>query len=189
MEIFNSETVAKALKGGGLSSKQKISKALKAWNDNTFFFPNKDEFLLTWICSCFAKPNTKKWLQDNRRAVPFIQINMLAPVSLLLQEIYSPKSSIASDQKKEFLVLTASCIKLLFSASFSTSYRPAFENVSAVTEEILKSLEIQISILQNRTDESKESLKNLISIAQLIMLKFESQLVLAANQKKVIFFF
>lgn len=60
MTTLNSETIAKALKGGGLSSKQKILKAREAWNDNTFFFPNKDEFLLSWICACFAKPNTKK---------------------------------------------------------------------------------------------------------------------------------
>jgi hypothetical protein len=60
MKSLNSETIAKALKGGSLSSRQKISEARAAWDNDSFFFPNKDEFLLSWICTCFAKPNMKK---------------------------------------------------------------------------------------------------------------------------------
>ncbi|RCH82071.1 hypothetical protein CU098_008125, partial [Rhizopus stolonifer] len=209
MTTLNSETIAKALKGGGLSSKQKILKAREAWNDNTFFFPNKDEFLLSWICACFAKPNTKKiddcciyqvdywtlllelldhyqqrFLKDNRQTTPFIHVNLLASASLLLQEIYSPKSSIDVGQKIESLALIGKCLELLFSASFLSSYRPAFEHVSAITDETLNALEIQIKLSQGQTEEQSKTLEKLVFIAQLVLQKFDSQLVLAANQKK-----
>jgi hypothetical protein len=60
MSRSGSEAIAKALKGGGLSSVEKIKKAREAWNNNSLFFPNKDDFLFTWLCSSFAKPNMKK---------------------------------------------------------------------------------------------------------------------------------
>lgn len=60
MSDLTSEKIAKALKGAGLSSKQRIKKAVEAWENNAIFFPNKDDFLFEWICSAFAKPNMKK---------------------------------------------------------------------------------------------------------------------------------
>ncbi|KAG0748861.1 hypothetical protein G6F57_003035 [Rhizopus arrhizus] len=191
MKSLNSETIAKALKGGSLSSRQKISEARAAWDNDSFFFPNKDEFLLSWICTCFAKPNMKKaddccifnidywmllvellqhyrlrFLQDRKRSTPFISVNLLGSISLLLQDIYSTSSQ---------------CLELLFSDSCSSSYRPAFEHVSAIVDQILIALEIQIG----QAEES--ALDKLVCTAQLILRKFDTQLVLAANQKKVFF--
>lgn len=60
MNDLTSEKIAKALKGAGLSAEQRIVKANEAWKNNAIFFPNKDDFLLEWICSAFAKPNMKK---------------------------------------------------------------------------------------------------------------------------------
>lgn len=60
MSELTSEKIAKALKGAGLSSKQRIEKAQEAWSNDAIFFPNKDDFLFDWICSAFAKPNMKK---------------------------------------------------------------------------------------------------------------------------------
>jgi hypothetical protein len=60
MADLTSEKIAKALKGAGLNSKQRIEKAREAWNNVDIFFPNKDDFLFDWICSAFAKPNLKK---------------------------------------------------------------------------------------------------------------------------------
>jgi hypothetical protein len=60
MSELTSEKIAKALKGAGLSSKQRIEKASEAWTNDAIFFPNKDDFLFDWICSAFAKPNMKK---------------------------------------------------------------------------------------------------------------------------------
>ena len=60
MSELTSEKIAKALKGAGLSSKQRIENANEAWTNDAIFFPNKDDFLFDWICSAFAKPNMKK---------------------------------------------------------------------------------------------------------------------------------
>ncbi|KAG1230589.1 hypothetical protein G6F35_001860 [Rhizopus arrhizus] len=180
MKSLNSETIAKALKGGSLSSRQKISEARAAWDNDSFFFPNKDEFLLSWICTCFAKPNMKKaddccifnidywmllvellqhyrlrFLQDRKRSTPFISVNLLGSISLLLQDIYSTSSQ---------------CLELLFSDSCSSSYRPAFEHVSAIVDQILIALEIQIG----QAEES--ALDKLVCTAQLILRKFDTQL-------------
>jgi hypothetical protein len=60
MSDHSSEKIAKALKGAGLSAKKRIEKAYEAWNDDSIFFPNKDDFLFEWLCSALSKPNMKK---------------------------------------------------------------------------------------------------------------------------------
>jgi hypothetical protein len=122
-----------------------------------------------------------RFLQDRKRSTPFISVNLLGSVSLLLQDIYSTSSKTDAHQKDKFLSLIGQCLELLFSDSCSSSYRPAFEHVSAIVDQILIALEIQIG----QAEES--ALDKLVCTAQLILRKFDTQLVLAANQKKVFF--
>ncbi|CEJ02217.1 hypothetical protein RMCBS344292_16229 [Rhizopus microsporus] len=185
MSRSGSEAIAKALKGGGLSSVEKIKKAREAWNNNSLFFPNKDDFLFTWLCSSFAKPNMKKlddcclfqidyWIlfvdllehyqQSQDRNLPPVHINPLASVIVVLQHI--------DNITKDYLSLISRYLQLFFSVSFTSSYRPTFEHVSALVEQILISLETQ-------TNEA------LLAIALPALQKLNSQLVAIANQKKV----
>ncbi|KAI8099521.1 uncharacterized protein BX664DRAFT_255993 [Halteromyces radiatus] len=61
MTDWSSEKIAKALKGSGLNTKERINIAIDAWNNDKIFFPNKDDFLFDWLCFALAsKPNTKK---------------------------------------------------------------------------------------------------------------------------------
>ncbi|KAI7866846.1 hypothetical protein BDF14DRAFT_1727414 [Spinellus fusiger] len=60
MSHVSSEQIAKALKGAGLSTEQRIIAATDAWKNDDVFFPNKDEFLFEWLCTALSKPNIKK---------------------------------------------------------------------------------------------------------------------------------
>ncbi|ORZ12705.1 hypothetical protein BCR42DRAFT_331450 [Absidia repens] len=61
MTDWSSEKIAKALKGSGLTPRERISTATVAWNNDKIFFPNKDDFLFDWLCVVLAaKPNMKR---------------------------------------------------------------------------------------------------------------------------------
>ncbi|KAI9014518.1 hypothetical protein CLU79DRAFT_707900 [Phycomyces nitens] len=62
MTDLSSEKIAKALKGAGLSSKQRIEAATDAWLNDDIFFPNKDDFLFEWLCTLLIRSNLKKWV-------------------------------------------------------------------------------------------------------------------------------
>ncbi|GAA5808334.1 hypothetical protein MFLAVUS_001724 [Mucor flavus] len=209
MSDLTSEKIAKALKGAGLSAKQRVEKANEAWKNDAIFFPNKDDFLLDWICSAFAKPNMKKlddccllqlpyWTLlgdllehykekaglDSKRSVPTIHVNLVSTVSTLLQQLYKNETS---TDRIEFLAAAYRCLRILFSDSFSLSYRPAFEHVSNAVDQVLTCLGTQINTFskdQNNTNEF-EVLHQLSLTAKVLLNKFDSQLVLAANQKKI----
>lgn len=235
MSNLTSEKIAKALKGAGLSAKQRIEKATEAWNNEAIFFPNKDDFLFDWICSAFAKPNMKKydrnmeaWIYtrtnqiiivnsrlddccllqlpywtllasllkhyqekarlDPKRSVPTIHVNLVSTVSTLLQQLYKRDVKGAED-RVEFLALTHQCLQILFSDSFTLSYRPAFEHVYSAVDQVLISLSTQINLCQESDTDPREELNALHQLrltAQVLLKKFDSQLVMAANQKKVI---
>lgn len=59
-EISTSQSIAKALKGPGLTCEEKIQTAVAAWETSSIYFPHKDEFLLDWLSSMLVKPPTKK---------------------------------------------------------------------------------------------------------------------------------
>lgn len=114
---------------------------------------------------------------DSRRTPPTVQVNLVSSISVLLQQLY------ASDIKNriEYLRAARHCLEILLSDYFTLSYRPAYEHVSAAVDQVLTSLNIQLEESQQTDDLSELSL-----LAQSLLMKFDSQLVLAANQKKVI---
>lgn len=57
---MSSEQIAKALKGAGLSTEQRIVTATEAWRNVQLFFPNKDDFLLDWLCGALTMTKTNK---------------------------------------------------------------------------------------------------------------------------------
>ncbi|KAL0077626.1 hypothetical protein F4703DRAFT_1760962, partial [Phycomyces blakesleeanus] len=59
MSELSSEKIARALKGAGLSSKQRIEAATEAWLNDDLFFPNKDDFLFEWLCNLLIRSNLK----------------------------------------------------------------------------------------------------------------------------------
>lgn len=211
MSELTSEKIAKALKGAGLSSKQRIEKAQEAWSNDAIFFPNKDDFLFDWICSAFAKPNMKKlddccllqlsyWtlftdlLQhyaekarlDLKRNVPTVHANMVLSVSTLLQQLDKTHGD-TPQQRIAFYTAVHACLEILFSETFALSYRPAFEHVSTAVDQVLVTMTTQIDLCnQNETNtEESNALHQLALTAQVLLKKYDSQLVLAANQKKV----
>ncbi|KAF1805781.1 hypothetical protein FB192DRAFT_1066721 [Mucor lusitanicus] len=211
MSELTSEKIAKALKGAGLSSKQRIEKAQEAWSNDAIFFPNKDDFLFDWICSAFAKPNMKKlddccllqlsyWtlltdlLQhyaekarlDPKRNVPTVHANIVLSVSTLLQQL--DKTHLDKTQQRiEFYTAVHACLEILFSETFALSYRPAFEHVSTAVDQVLATMTTQIDQCNKKESDAEESnaLHQLALTAQVLLKKYDSQLVLAANQKKV----
>ncbi|KAL7313294.1 hypothetical protein PS15m_007055 [Mucor circinelloides] len=211
MSELTSEKIAKALKGAGLSSKQRIEKAQEAWSNDAIFFPNKDDFLFDWICSAFAKPNMKKledccllqisyWtlltdlLQhyaekarlDPKRNVPTVHANIVLSVSTLLQQL--DKSHLDKPQQRiEFYTVVHTCLEILFSDIFALSYRPAFEHVSTAVDQVLATMTTHIDLCNKNETNADESnaLHQLALIAQVLLTKYDSQLVLAANQKKI----
>lgn len=123
---------------------------------------------------------------DPKRSVPTIHVNLVASVSTLLQQLY--KNDVQETTKRiEFLSLTHQCLEILLSDSFSLSYRPAFEHVSAAVDQILIALGIQTNLCQESENKAEESnaLHELCLTAQVLLKKFDTQLVMAANQKKV----
>lgn len=103
--------------------------------------------------------------QSQDRNLPPVHINPLASVIVVLQHI--------DNITKDYLSLISRYLQLFFSVSFTSSYRPTFEHVSALVEQILISLETQ-------TNEA------LLAIALPALQKLNSQLVAIANQKKVL---
>lgn len=56
---MSSEQIAKALKGAGLSAEERIDTAVQAWKNDKLFFPNKDDFLLEWLCTALTRSKLK----------------------------------------------------------------------------------------------------------------------------------
>ncbi|KAI9477718.1 MAG: hypothetical protein EXX96DRAFT_223600 [Benjaminiella poitrasii] len=212
MSKLTSEKIAKALKGAGLDSKQRIEKAYEAWTDDAVYFPNKSSFLFDWICSAFAKPNMKKlndccliqlpyWnllhelLQHYHEkgnsslkpSIPTIHVNFVSSISILLQQLYNDPIKNALE-RTELLSIAHKCLAILFSSTFTLSYRPAFEHISTAVDQILTVLATQIDLYfsnGNNKEQEVGALQQLALMARILLNKYDSQLVLAANQKKV----
>ncbi|KAI8967508.1 hypothetical protein BDF20DRAFT_218802 [Mycotypha africana] len=210
MADLTSERIAKDLKGGGYSSQDKIKTACKAWTDNSIFFPNKDDFLFEWICSAFAKPNLNnpkdscfqldywqlfsdllehydsKLKSNEKKAAPVIHSNLMKCISTLLEYLYSKNAGNIED-KVSFLAAINRFTALLFSEAFKTSYRPSFEQVSSTVDRLLTCFQLQIDTCLE--DESnmveKEALSNLCLIAITLLRKYDAQIIMAANQRKI----
>lgn len=123
---------------------------------------------------------------DSKRSIPTIHVNLVSSVSTLLHQIY--KEPIKNlDDRYQFLAAAHRCLQILFSDSFSLSYRPAFEHVSSAVDQVLTCLSAQISLCNENEDTTleAETLHELSLVAKVLLKKFDSQLVLAANQKKV----
>ncbi|KAI8065826.1 hypothetical protein BC940DRAFT_240700 [Gongronella butleri] len=60
MNEWTSEKLAKAIKGTGLCSDERVQLATRLWDDTHLFFPNKPDFLFDWLTMALAKPNLKK---------------------------------------------------------------------------------------------------------------------------------
>lgn len=118
---------------------------------------------------------------DPKRSVPTIQVNLVSSVSTLLQQLYKNET----DNRIEFLAAAHRCLQILFSDSFSLSYRPAFEHVSSAVDQVLSALSSQISLCKEGKTDELSALHQLSLAAQVLLKKFDSQLVMAANQKKV----
>ena len=125
---------------------------------------------------------------DSNQSAPTIHVNLIASVSTVLQHVYKN----CLDQPQIRLDLLSSihrCLKVLLSDRFSVSYRPAFEHVSAGADQLLTSLAVQVDLCLASPNEPLEQkvLYELVPTALLVLKKFDAQLVLAANQKKVVF--
>lgn len=118
---------------------------------------------------------------DPKRSVPTIHVNLVSSVSTLLQQLYKNDN----EDKVAFLAAAYRCLQILFSDSFSLSYRPAFEHVTSTVDQILSALSVQITLCKEGEAEELNALHQLSLAAQVLLKKFDSQLVMAANQKKV----
>jgi Na+/melibiose symporter-like transporter len=123
---------------------------------------------------------------DPKRSVPTIHVNLVSSVSILLQHLYKNTNE-GTEGRIKILTVAHQCLETLFSDSFSLSYRPAFEQVSSAVDQVLLSLSAQIGICKEDENiiEETNALHVLSLTAQVLLKKFDSQLVMAANQKKV----
>lgn len=125
---------------------------------------------------------------DPKRNVPTVHANIVLSVSTLLQQL--DKSYLDKPQQRlEFYTAVHTCLEILFSENFSLSYRPAFEHVSTAVDQVLATMTMQIDLCNKDETDAAESnaLHQLALTAQVLLKKYDSQLVLAANQKKVAF--
>lgn len=118
---------------------------------------------------------------DPKRTVPIIHVNLVSSVSTLLQQLYKNENK----DKVNFLAVAYRCLEILFSDSFSLSYRPAFEHVSSAVDQVLSALSLQITLCKENEAEELNALQQISLVAQVLLRKFDLQLVMAANQKKV----
>lgn len=124
---------------------------------------------------------------DPKRSVPTVHTNLVLSVSTLLQQL--DKNYLDRPQQRiEFYTVAHNCLKFLFSDIFALSYRPAFEHVSTSVDQILVTMTTQIDLCNkdNNNEQEENALRQLALTAQVLLKKYDSQLVLAANQKKVI---
>lgn len=123
---------------------------------------------------------------DPKRNVPTVHANIVLSVSTLLQQL--DKSHLDKPQQRiEFYTVVHTCLEILFSDIFALSYRPAFEHVSTAVDQVLATMTTHIDLCNKNETNADESnaLHQLALIAQVLLTKYDSQLVLAANQKKV----
>jgi hypothetical protein len=115
-----------------------------------------------------------------------IHINLVLCISNLLQQLYKQDQFINNvEARVEFLETVHRVVYLLFSDEFNLGYRPAFEHVSVAVDQVLSMLLEQIKLAQTNEETEADSLHQLSQIGYLLSKKFDGQLVLAANQKKV----
>jgi hypothetical protein len=124
---------------------------------------------------------------DPKRSAPTVHTNLVLSVSTLLQQL--DKNYLDRPQQRiEFYTVAHNCLKFLFSDIFALSYRPAFEHVSTSVDQILVTMTTQIDLCNkdNNNEQEENALRQLALTGQVLLKKYDSQLVLAANQKKVI---
>lgn len=121
---------------------------------------------------------------DTKRSIPAIHINFCSCISILLQQLYK-NNEYCLDEKIAFLTISHQCLDILFSDSFTLSYRPAFEHVTNAVDQMLITLSMQVDLCREGNEGEIKALSELCSTAQVLFHKFDSQLILAANQKKV----
>lgn len=124
---------------------------------------------------------------DPKRSVPTVHANIVLSVSTLLQQL--DKNYLDKPQQRiEFYTVAHNCLEILFSDIFALSYRPAFEHVSTSVDQVLVTMTTQIDLCNkdNANKQEANALNQLALTAQVLLKKYDSQLVLAANQKKVI---
>ncbi|KAF7721634.1 hypothetical protein EC973_004355 [Apophysomyces ossiformis] len=211
MSDLSSEKIAKALKGAGPSTAERIETATEAWRNDEVFFPNKDHFLFEWVCTALTKPSMKKlsecsllqiayWklLQellehyhtrskhDRKQSPPVIRVHLVVAFATLFQQFYADNTSLNTEDRIEFLRTTHSSLTILFSSSFAYSYRPAFEHMNTLVDRLLAILLIQIEKCEGNEDGTENQLlQTLIDVAAVVLERYDAQLVQAANQKKI----
>ncbi|CDH52663.1 hypothetical protein RO3G_10807 [Lichtheimia corymbifera JMRC:FSU:9682] len=189
---MSSEQIAKALKGAGLSAEERIDTAVQAWKNDKLFFPNKDDFLLEWLCTALTRSKLKSstdtaviqvayWqlLQEllahytervntTGRSPPSIRVPLITSVTTLLNRIKKDPPA----QQTELLEYVSNALALLFSPIFALSYRPTFEHMVAVMDQLLETLATHID---------NGALANL---AKVLLKRYNSQIMQSANHKK-----
>lgn len=118
----------------------------------------------------------ERYRLDSRRTPPTIQVNLVSSISILLQQLYT----LDIENRINYLRAARHCLEILLSDYFTLSFRPAYEHVSAAVDQVLVSLSMQLE-----NSQQLEELNELSLLAQSLLKKFDSQLILAANQKKV----
>ncbi|KAI9316049.1 Urb2/Npa2 family-domain-containing protein [Dichotomocladium elegans] len=191
---MSSEQIAKALKGAGLSPKERIATAIDAWQNTSILFPNKDDFLLEWLCVALVKSKSKTsteavvtqiayWdlllqllahyvrrADERRRSPPTIRVQLINALGALLQSIGDTE---LKEESNALLDKATGSFELLFSSTFSLSYRPPLEQTTFVVEQLL-------GLLEAHTENS-----SLARLAVVLLTRYYLQINQSPNQKKI----
>ena len=103
------------------------------------------------------------------RSAPSIRVPLITSVTTLLNRIKQDPLT----QQKELLEYVSNSRELLFSPIFALSYRPTFEHMIAVMDQLLETLATQIDN------------DALVNLAKVLLRRYNSQILQSANHKKV----
>lgn len=105
-------------------------------------------------------------VQTTGRSPPSIRVPLITSVTTLLKQ--DP-----STLQKSLLDHVSNSLELLFSPIFALSYRPTFEHMVAVMDQLLETLATHIDN------------DGLVNLAKVLLKRYNSQIMQSANHKKV----
>lgn len=124
--------------------------------------------------------------RDEQKRPPIIRVKLVNAFSTFLQLAYAEPEKNTPDRIKLLENATA-CLISLLSDTFQYSYRPPFEQLVTTVEQLLDVLSVQITLSEKKQEE-RTALDALADFAKALLKCFDTQIIQAANQRKVFFF-
>lgn len=93
--------------------------------------------------------------------------------------------ALSADKRTEILLRVQSCLESLFSEHYALSYRPRIEHTAMAVDKMMDAFLKQAELMEQQQPEERPAFDALVSVANLISKRFDTQLIQAASQKRV----